>query len=385
MVRLAAIFLAALFVGKQAQASTTTAVHSFSGSGPAAAPLVLANDGNYYGIGDGVFYKLTSGGTYTSIATWSGGSPSSLIKGSDGNLYGTTWDGGAYGYGSVFEVTLTGTQTTLVDFTDGSDGNTPNTLLQALTGEFYGTTYGGGDNDCGTVFELDNGSSTWALTTIEELTTTSGKYPVGLILASDGYLYCTAQEGGTNNEGTLVRFEPWGTSPDVLVEFGGAPTYPDTGTSMNGAFPSYLIEAESGKFIGMTDEGGYYGRGVMFTYSDEDGFSTWFDIGGTDTDLSGPGTGQHPAGAPVLGSDGYFYGVMKTGGSSPSDVDGGGIIYRLSFNFSSYIPSYDILYNFNSANTVGALPVSGLMFDGAGHFYGTTTSSSHHSIFKFTP
>ena len=79
------------------------------------------------------------------------------MLGSNGKFYGTTLSGGSNGYGTVFEITVGGTLTTLHSF-DGTDGEFPRAgLVQASNGNFYGTTLGGGSNDDGTVFEITTG------------------------------------------------------------------------------------------------------------------------------------------------------------------------------------------------------------------------------------
>lgn len=378
---LAAGFVLAAFTPVSVQAYSLTASHTFSSTGPAEAPLVKANDGNYYGFGDGTFYKLTPGGTYTVVASLSV-YPNSLIKGSDGNLYGTTWSGGSHDYGTIFKIALDGTLTVLVEF-DSGDGYSPGHLIQGSDGQFYGTTDNGGYYGYGTVFQLD--SSTWTVTTLVLLSSAEGRLASSLMQASDGYLYGTAELGGTYNEGTIFRVDPSYPTMTVLAELGGEPYY-HTYVPAYGANPSYLVESENGKFIGMTAAGGYFGRGVLFTYTEESGYMTQCDIGGDDYEnLDGPGTGDNPNGAPVRSSDGYFYGTMKSGGYSPSDVDGGGILYRMAFNFSTSTVSYDPLVAFNSSGTVGAFPLTGLTYNGSGSFYGTTTASGHGKIFKFTP
>lgn len=134
------------------------------------APLTLGNDGNFYGTttlggniglhsgdGWGTVFKVTMSGNLTTLHSFNytndGGSPSAaLLLGSDGNFYGTTSIGGSGGYGTVFEITPSGTLTTLVSF-DGSNGDNPSALTVGPDGNLYGVTFYGGSDE-GTVFRL---------------------------------------------------------------------------------------------------------------------------------------------------------------------------------------------------------------------------------------
>jgi uncharacterized repeat protein (TIGR03803 family) len=204
---LVAGILSVAFATNVAQASTMTSVRSFS-SGPAEAPLVKANDGNFYGIADGYFYKLTSAGVYTAITSWTGGQVNSLIKGSDGDLYGTTWDSGSSSNGTVFKVTTTGTISVLASFSSGTTGNAPSNLVQASTGEFYGVTESGGYNGDGTIFKLEEGSgSTWTLSSLHDFDSSQAEFPSSLIVGSDGNLYGTAKQGGYYDCGTMFQYD----------------------------------------------------------------------------------------------------------------------------------------------------------------------------------
>ncbi len=371
----------AAFTATPVQAYTLTSQHSFS-SAPAEAPLVKGDDGNYYGFAEGNFYQLTSDGTYT-VVEYLGVYPTSLIKGSDGNFYGTDPFGGFRNYGMVFQVTPSGTLSVLAEF-DGEYVSSPGHLIQGSDGNFYGTTEGGYYTNYGTVFELD--SSTWTTTTLASLDSWSGWSATSLIQASDGYLYGTAEQGGYYDGGTLFRLDPAYPYLEVLTHLGGGYTYEPYGIPAEGAKPAYLIEAENGKFIGMTNEGGWFGRGVMFTYTEAMGYQFQFDLGGDDYEnWDAPATGHHPNGAPTLGGDGYFYGTMKTGGAY--GVDGGGTLYRLSFNFNLGYGSYTEIVQFDGTNSVGDLPRTGLTSNGSGSFYGTTSSSwgGGGKLFKFTP
>jgi uncharacterized repeat protein (TIGR03803 family) len=136
--------------------------------------LVQAANGNFYGTAgegganaEGSVFALTPTGKFRTLYSFcslsgctDGAVPAAgLIQGSDGNLYGTTVQGGAdRSNGTVFEITPSGALTTLHSF-DDSDGSNPSSgLLQATNGTFYGVTEGGGTLDqSGTAFSLSMG------------------------------------------------------------------------------------------------------------------------------------------------------------------------------------------------------------------------------------
>ncbi len=169
------------------------------------ARLIQATDGNFYSTTDvggasnfGTVFKITPGGMlttlYTFIGATDGGLPNAgLIQATDGNFYGIT-DGGclsAFG-GTVFKITLGGMLTTLHCFT-GADGSSPRAgMIQATDGNFYGTTYEGGAVDEGTIFEVTPGGT---LTTLYSFGSQAGDgaYPAfnALTQGIDGNLYGT--------------------------------------------------------------------------------------------------------------------------------------------------------------------------------------------------
>ncbi len=127
------------------------------------------NDGSQYG---GTVFSLTPSGDtwkYAVLVNFPGpqnencGPHGELVMDGQGNLYGTTYCSGYWGYGSVFKLTPSGgswTLTTLHDFTGGNDGKFPwSSLVFDANGNLYGTTeYGGngcsGDSGCGVVFKI---------------------------------------------------------------------------------------------------------------------------------------------------------------------------------------------------------------------------------------
>jgi uncharacterized repeat protein (TIGR03803 family) len=134
------------------------AIYSFdmtNGSRPAS--LMMGKDGNLYGVtgcggigfdgtaysGDGIAFRLTTNGVFTHLASFSEkyAFPNSIVEANDGNFYGTTQQGGPYGYGTVFRMTPDGQLSTLVTF-DGTNGAYANPIILGSDGALYGCTSG---------------------------------------------------------------------------------------------------------------------------------------------------------------------------------------------------------------------------------------------------
>jgi uncharacterized repeat protein (TIGR03803 family) len=164
-------------------AGVETVLYSFIGGTDGASPdagLVQGNDGNFYGTtffggaySAGTVFSVTAAGIETVIHSFSGGGhvtgstdgayPSAgLMLGADGNLYGTTRDGGPQFYGgTMFKITESGVETVLYAFRGldqgSTDGTTPTLgLISDNKGDIYGTTAGGGVYGKGVVFTASN-------------------------------------------------------------------------------------------------------------------------------------------------------------------------------------------------------------------------------------
>jgi uncharacterized repeat protein (TIGR03803 family) len=342
-----------------------TTVHSFLNTDGADlyAGVVQGTDGNLYGTTStgnvsrhyGTVFKIDTNGT--ALTTLHGFRPfpegstpeAGLIQATDGSLYGTTYQNGANGFGTIFKVDAGGaTFQTLHNFAF-SDGARPQaSLIQAMDGNLYGTTFtGGGGNGKGTIFRIDTGGSTF--TTLHIFSGGDGSSPYsGVLQAADGNLYGTTESGGANvNFGTIFRIDVDGTTLTTLHSFAGA----------DGANPfAGLIQGTDGYLYGTTTFGGANGPyGTIFRV-DTNGttLTTLHDFAG--------GDGANPYGDLIQGADGILYGTTLVGGENAV-----GTVFRIHTDGSNF----ETLHVFDSSD--GAGPDAGLIQGADGYLYGTTT------------
>ena len=298
--------------------------------------LVIGADGNFYGTtcrgganGLGVVYKLTPAGVESILWNFGAGSDgqcpeAGLTLGSDGNFYGTTNDGGAAGYGTVFRITPDGVETVLWSFgATADDGRNPQaSLLETSSGILYGTTVYGGHEDGGTVFSI---TSAGTETVLWRFGSSSGRmdglHPtVKLIEGADGYLYGTTADGGNppqgGGAGTVFRLskgadQSTGQSDESVFWAFGDSGYWD------GRGPWGLTMGRDGNFYGTTFGGGQAGRGTAFKITPAGVESViWSSIS---VGIIAPRE------ALLQASDGNFYGTSEAGGAQ-----GHGGVFRLN-------------------------------------------------------
>lgn len=210
----------------------STVLYAFGGGSDGGSPrygaLLFDPAGNMYdttavgGNGVGVVYEMMhsgSGWTEQPIYAFSGpdgASPASgLIRDSAGNLYGTTMMGGQFGFGTVYELSPSGsgwTEKVLYSFQGTTDGNLPTAgLFQDAAGNLYGATSNGGSGGAGTVFELSPNGSNW---TYNLLYSFSGGINCGpgasLSMDTAGDIYGTTFCAGANNLGNIFKLSPSG-------------------------------------------------------------------------------------------------------------------------------------------------------------------------------
>jgi len=402
-----AVFCVAATVAAPSQTYTVvTGFNPTQGSNPTG-PLAQGVDGNLYGTtetggnsnsicpaaggtlgsGCGSIFKVTPSGQLTtiyefcSLANCSDGAVplGSLLLAANGNFYGVTSVGGAADHGTVFEITPTGTLTTLYSFcaqTNCTDGaNPPGTLIQGVNGNIYGTTNKGGAHQssackptatvvgCGTIFQITpSGQLTTLYSFCALANCADGELPVTpLTQGTDGNIYGTTTGGGVVNTkfcgstgcGTVFQITPTGTLTTIhkfcTVTVG-------TNPCGDGASPdTALVQVSNDSMVGTA--------GNIFSIT----------AAGKLTVLL---SGLRAVEGFTVATDGNIYGVTFSGGVNNSFCSGGastcGTIFKMSAS-----GAFNTIYSFcqdGSADSCpdGALPVVGLMQATNGNLYGAT-------------
>jgi len=315
-----------------------------------------------------------------------GASPQAgLIFDAAGNLYGTTASGGAFGAGTVFELSPGANgawnEKVLYSFCavkNCKDGANPSAgLIFDGAGNLYGETWAGGPirgcwwkSGCGTVFQLAPGANgQWTETVLHSFEFTTGFYPNGvLIFDTSGNLYGTAGGGG-DCRGTLFQLSPgadgqWTTT--VLHLFGRTDWPPVGGVIFDAA----------GNLYGTTDGvNGPANYGGVYELTN----GQW-----TETKLYTFHGGAVADGRLVFDAAGNLYGATTRISGS-----GYGFIFKLSPGSNGQW-SKAVLHSFKGKD--GGNPVAGLIFDLAGNLYGTTYNGGDQScsggcgiVYKLTP
>jgi uncharacterized repeat protein (TIGR03803 family) len=404
-------------------ASKYKSLHAFKGGADGAAPyagLILDSAGNLYGttanggsancsLGCGVVFKLqrdSHGGwsekvlhTFCVTSCNDGAVPSGgLIFDTAGNLYGTTYGGGAQGSGTVFQLKAhsdgSWTESVLYSFcslSNCADGRSPQAgLIFDSIGNLYGTTVNGGSDAVGgTVFKLTSSSNgSWTESVLHSFVSTEGTNPTdSLVFDSAGNLYGTTSADSAAGGGTVFQLIPqtdgsWKES--VLHQFIGKDGFrPYAGLTVD----------QAGNLYGTTPGGGdlsrcsspYVGCGVVFKLT-PNGNGSWKEIL-LHTFRGGP-DGASPFAGLIFDQSGNLYGTTAAGGNLRCNrpFAGCGLVFKLAPNSTGRWRE-TVMQTFD--DHPGDAPIDGLIFDTAGNLYGTTYGQNGYttngSVFEITP
>ena len=367
-----------LMASRPAQAQTEQALYSFTGTSDGSFPTssLTLKDGNLYGttsnggLGFGTVFELSPNGTggWTETTLYSfcpvagcadGQNPtySNVIFDGSGNLYGTAFGGGANGFGVVFELMNSGgtwTESVLHSFANAPDGANPeNGLIMDPAGNLYGiATIGGTGNGKGCVYELSPSGSGWTEKVLYDISSTHSALTLG---PTPGIIYGTSY--GTIFQLTQNSSGVW--VPTVLFTFNSA------NAATEGSNPvGTLVFDGSGNLYGTTLTGGTNNVGVVFKLTPTQ-TPPWtetllYSFGGNAQ--FGP-NGASPIAGLIMDTSGNLYGTTKAGG-----VKSAGTVYELVRGSKGAYKEH-IVFSFTGVN--GAQPKSSLIMDGLGYLYGT--------------
>jgi uncharacterized repeat protein (TIGR03803 family) len=246
--------------------TTLASFNRTNGSTPASG-LFEDSSGDLFGttsaggaFNEGTVFEVQAGSdSITALASFNGTNGADphggVVEDSNGNFFGATQYGGASNDGTVFEVKAGSDSITALTSFNGTNGSEPlGGVIEDSNGNLFGTTYNGGASDDGTVFEVKAGSGT--ITTLASFNSTNGAFPeAGLIEDSNGNLFGTAELGGAPDKGTVFEVQAGSGTITTLASF----------TDTNGAFPTgALIEDSRGDLFGTTTSGGVSGYGTLF-------------------------------------------------------------------------------------------------------------------------
>jgi uncharacterized repeat protein (TIGR03803 family) len=337
--------------------------------------VTMGPDGNLYGEafeggpnGAGTIFSLTTSGSFSLLyaLSYSGSSGyypqyTNMVTGTDGNLYGTVSEGGQQSYGTIFQLTTSGSISFIHEMSYSDGGYLYSGLCVGQDGNLYGVGNDGGDNGNGSVFQVTT-TGTFTVLHSFSYSTDGGDPQAPLLAGTDGYLYGVAESGGTAGNGTVFQVAPVpGGSYTVLHTF--------TGVNGDGSQPNGgLLQTADGTFYGVTTDGGDSNEGTIFKMTVSGTNVTFETVHSFDNSV-----GTYPYGGLATGSDGYLYGTTQDGGAS-----GDGVVYRFypggpEFHYLPLSGQSTSQVQFNAVVNPNGTPTTAYFEYGSNSNYGSNT------------
>ncbi len=349
---------------------TLASFNGNNGQNPEAG-VTLDASGNLFGTTvyggasfDGTVYEIVHGTTsITTLASFSHGNGVFPYGGvtfdASGNLFGTTLDGGASGYGMVYEIVHGTTSiTTLASFNNINGANPWDGVTLDSSGNLFGTTQAGGSNSVGTVYEIPHGTT--SITTIASFNSAIGQYPyAGLTLDSSGNLFGTTESSGPGGYGTVYEIVHGTTAITTLASF----------NRVNGSYPQagVTLDASGNLFGATTNDGGAGDYGTVYEIVHGTTFITTLAVFNNIN-------GANPYAGVTLDASGNLFGTTKADGPS-----GYGTVYEIVHGTTAI----NMIASFNGPN--GQYPLAGVTLDAGGNLFGTTNaggSSGYGTVYE---
>jgi uncharacterized repeat protein (TIGR03803 family) len=298
-------------------------------------------------------------------------------------LYGTSYQGGKGGIGTVFAINTDGTGYNLLHEFDAlattglatnHDGSSPEAAPVLSGNTLYGTAYAGGSQGFGAVFAVNTDGT--GFTNLANLGLSTGGFPYGGLALSGNRLYGAATLGGTGGSGAIFALNTDGTGFTNLYVFSTLSFNATVAASTNtdGSSPYGTLQLFGNTLYGTTFQGGVGGNGTIFSINtDGTGFTTLHSFSPTALSLSTfsytNGDGAHPYAGLLLSGD-TLYGTAHQGGTS-----GYGTVFAIKTNGTGFTT----LCNFAQSLTSFGTPYGSLLLSG-GRLYGTAQLGGYYGF-----
>ena len=323
--------------------------------------VAVDSSGNLFGTtingganSQGTVYEIKKGSNaITDLAafnTTNGSAPyGGVTLDSNGNLFGTTRDGGANGLGAVYEIVKgSNAVTDIAAFSSANGANPYSGVTLDGNGNIFGTTFFGGTNNAGTVYEILKNSNT--IISLGSFSTTNGANPyAGVTFDSKGNLFGVTRNGGLNSDGAVYEIATGQSAISLVASLNGT----------NGLNPYGNVAFDGNvNLFGTANGGGANGTGTIYEVTKGSNAAT--------TLISFTGAiGADPHGGLTIDGNGNFFGTTQAGGAN-----GSGTVFEFETGKGS--TTISVLASLSLAK--GINPYGTVSFDSSGNLFGTASA-----------